>query len=718
MKNKWFKGSKFKKVILIVSVCLSAVLLVGCLGHLCFDVDYGDIFDKDETKGDPTDTNVSDPNDSDEPSSVISFSIDSTLYTAEIGATWGDWCEGRADFVVGSSKITTADGRKHIEKFSGAVVTASDPILSASYKLVTDSTTIIFIIDGTEYTATEGMSWKQWVNSSYNTDGFAVWEGEYITDSVTDEDGNGYLGALCLADDFSENCKSSDTIEKNHEYFIDSMYFEVESEPMPTNTIKFKINTAEYTATEGMTWREWCNSSYNTLGYAVYNNEYYPDHIATSATDEDGNGFLGALVFDVEGADPKLDLANDTIVENGNYRTVKSWINLTPTTPNAITFTVNGKTYTAHENMTWGAWIATEYNTDDFVVWESVVSGEENCIAESATDEDGNGYIGVVWIDDGSGTHCHADDTIVENCEYFIDATMIEVETEEPTPSTITFTINGTSYTAEVDEDGNVMTWQEWVNSPYNTKGFAVWEDDYGNEYITDSATDEDGNGYIGVICLADDYSENCMSSDTIEENHEYFIDSMYFEVESEPTPSTITFYIDDNDAGDESYTATTGMTWAEWMETYKTQGAGAYVPSEYYYTGVDIRLGYVCEDFTGNLICSGEDEDGNAIYVKTSDTIIANYHYTLTSILPPIAANTFTINGIDNIPDKTYRFDEGMTWLEWVNSEYNTDGYVCNSADDLVANPGSYYVRTENGDGDEVLGSNIIDPNENYGLY
>lgn len=33
---------------------------------------------------------------------------------------------------------------------------------------------INFTIDGTSYEANEGMTWEQWVNSSYNTDGFFI----------------------------------------------------------------------------------------------------------------------------------------------------------------------------------------------------------------------------------------------------------------------------------------------------------------------------------------------------------------------------------------------------------------------------------------------------------------------------------------------------------------------------------------------------------------
>lgn len=37
--------------------------------------------------------------------------------------------------------------------------------------------------------------------------------------------------------------------------------------------ISFKINGLEYQAEEGMTWEQWVDSQYNTVGYCIYRNE-------------------------------------------------------------------------------------------------------------------------------------------------------------------------------------------------------------------------------------------------------------------------------------------------------------------------------------------------------------------------------------------------------------------------------------------------------------
>lgn len=46
------------------------------------------------------------------------------------------------------------------------------------------ATLINFTINGTAYQAEEGMTWEQWCNSSYNTDGYYVREDGVITNNV------------------------------------------------------------------------------------------------------------------------------------------------------------------------------------------------------------------------------------------------------------------------------------------------------------------------------------------------------------------------------------------------------------------------------------------------------------------------------------------------------------------------------------------------------
>jgi hypothetical protein len=45
----------------------------------------------------------------------------------------------------------------------------------------------------------------------------------------------------------------------------------------------------------------------------------------------------------------------------------------------------------------------------------------------------------------------------------------------------------------------------------------------------------------------------------------------------------------------------------------------------------------------------------------------------------------TFEIGSTD------YQAEEGMTWLQWVDSEYNTDGYYFNSDENCIMEPAGY---------------------------
>ena len=62
----------------------------------------------------------------------------------------------------------------------------------------------------------------------------------------------------------------------------------------------------------------------------------------------------------------------------------------------------------------------------------------------------------------------------------------------------------------------------------------------------------------------------------------------------------------------------------------------------------------------------------------------------------------TFTIEGTK------YQAEEGMTWSEWVNSEYNNIGYFC--VNELIYNPAGFKVT-------EAVPSGVIENNTSYTL-
>lgn len=64
-----------------------------------------------------------------------------------------------------------------------------------------------------------------------------------------------------------------------------------------------------------------------------------------------------------------------------------------------------------------------------------------------------------------------------------------------------------------------------------------------------------------------------------------------------------------------------------------------------------------------------------------------------------------FTINTTEL---KEFQAEQGMTWMEWINSEYNTDGYRSDPTGRVIGEPGTYYIYN-------VTINDTIMPNNNY---
>lgn len=67
----------------------------------------------------------------------------------------------------------------------------------------------------------------------------------------------------------------------------------------------------------------------------------------------------------------------------------------------------------------------------------------------------------------------------------------------------------------------------------------------------------------------------------------------------------------------------------------------------------------------------------------------------------------TFTIDG------ETKKFEEGMTWYQWVGSDYASDSYTCAGNDSRVKPTGDTYIVDR--DGEEVLGWELIHAGDPY---
>lgn len=90
---------------------------------------------------------------------------------------------------------------------SGAVYSVLGDIQSALDAILGSGVTLItFTIEGTSYQAEEGMTWQQWVDSSYNTGGWNINSHSEVSNST-------YTG-------FVNNVNSQDVIIANNNYTI------------------------------------------------------------------------------------------------------------------------------------------------------------------------------------------------------------------------------------------------------------------------------------------------------------------------------------------------------------------------------------------------------------------------------------------------------------------------------------------------------------------
>ena len=170
-----------KKILLILSAVLISVLIIGLVassGNL-----ISEFIDTENSANEP---------DSPDNSNVISFSIDGVNYMASEGMTWGEWVNS----YYGSSTIydiyntnVVAGSNKYVQLYGVTVVNTDKVMANVDYKVATLANFIMgsYIVDGEDrsgqFTFVEGMTWRDYCSSPYNTLNLSVcnW-------TVSDED--------------------------------------------------------------------------------------------------------------------------------------------------------------------------------------------------------------------------------------------------------------------------------------------------------------------------------------------------------------------------------------------------------------------------------------------------------------------------------------------------------------------------------------------------
>ena len=96
--------------------------------------------------------------------------------------------------------------------------------------------------------------------------------------------------------------------------------------------------------------------------------------------------------------------------------------------------------------------------------------------------------------------------------------------------------------------------------------------------------------------------------------------------------------------------------------------------------------LGFTCNghDFSGGAYAPGETlaAGSNLSYALTGQISASADLMSATQVASMVVTVEKAVTIISfTIAGTTYQAEEGMTWQEWVESSYNTDGYYCNSA-------------------------------------
>lgn len=231
-------------------------------------------------------------------------------------------------------------------------------------------TIISFTIDGEEYQAEDGMNWYQWVQSDYAPDSYSC----YSEDSQVNPSGDTYI-----VDRDNEEVLGRELIISGAVYSIKE--FSTTDELAGT----WVFNNELINMGSGGHWavNVTCNNDNYLSMVKGYIGEGFSICLFKTTTDDYSSGNYIKLCTDWDEGDWEwFDTAYKTITitsklsEVTNGEALLTWLKANATkqgATNLITFTIDGTSYQAEEGMTWAQWVASDYNTADFVVYSRLV---------------------------------------------------------------------------------------------------------------------------------------------------------------------------------------------------------------------------------------------------------------------------------------------------------------------------------------------------------
>ena len=551
----------------------------------------------------------------------IGFSIDAKPYLVEKSTTWTTFVNDNSDeYMIVEDTIVSKETNAAV-MYMNSVVSLSNAIIDDA-EYVTNQPTVEFTVNGNPYSANEGATWESFIAShsdEFNKNGSNV----------------NYISAL-------------DTI-KDPDTGLEVYYWNtIEAKDYITDTsISFTVDGTLYTISKSYTWNNYIYNSSET-GHNDFSVSY-PDIVKSNTTYES---------LKLNGVEVK---SSDMIVDGGIYKSVEK-----------LNFTIDGTPYTASPNTTWYTWVYGEGASQGFsgsLMNDNVYETTTNKIVNY------NGYPVNMYSE------------IIDGAAYELKAKVYNMY------------IDDTMYEFGQDEYGNNMTWEKWVESSYNTDNIKI----------------NPSNNEVELL----DGTPVCMSGSPV---HSY--ETIY---EQKYTAKNITFSVNY-----ESLISSDNSTWQNWLGTsnninnYTTDNTNVYdnygdkilqpvthipvtvgdniIKNTRYVTQISFFideqeyegysdytwLDWVSSDFnTDNKFSINKDGllvdnlgnkvgqiqwDNSVIYENSYSQLQRDIHYSI--LYNQETTVEFMIDSV------TYEKYDYMTWSEWLESDFNTDGFTIGNYD------------------------------------
>lgn len=336
----------------------------------------------------------------------ITFTIDDQKFCADADMTWEQWIGSEYDYLhtlkIKNGSVCCNICNKEIESIHydpvwGAEfgeVNANSPIKYYESYYVTycpESRHKYFKLDGIKYPMTPGMTWKEWIESEYNT---------HPTISLNSD--NNVVCSTCggwLEPDFGSSSEmwdepyytGSDIIGQSMPDSAESnLLFSLNSHKDCYKT-NFFINNRKYTTTKGATWSQWFESNYfeDSANFLTKRSTLSCRECGAvlSYMQEDNDGLVSAA------------MADEAIIAKERYDACKC---------NGSRFYIDGKPYWFVQGMTWGEWVDGYNNTAGWSYdSEGIIQRREDDTLYELFDDRDHDY------------NIYSDSTIVANDNYY-----------------------------------------------------------------------------------------------------------------------------------------------------------------------------------------------------------------------------------------------------------------------------------------------------------